>query len=188
MRAQWRMQSRMPWRMQWRAHAEGRMHGRASGNITAGETVNTTGRRARVASVHTSKIILPRPRFLSRPAPVAAERGRPGHGDYGSALTRARDPIAGSRWFGASGPSKARVGRRSTHGSRPLKPYYMIYRPLYAISSWPTPRLRTGLPVPGGVSARSGRAVSGNFSVRAKRRQAPRGLATARNPLANLRR
>jgi hypothetical protein len=105
MRAQWRMQSRMPWRMQWRAHAEGRMHGRASGNITAGETVNTTGRRARVASVHTSKIILPRPRFLSRPAPVAAERGRPGHGDYGSALTRARDPIAGSRWFGASGPS-----------------------------------------------------------------------------------
>ena len=33
------------------------MHGRASGNITAGETVNTTGRRARVASVHTSKNI-----------------------------------------------------------------------------------------------------------------------------------
>ncbi len=88
-----------------------------------------------MASVHTSKIILPRRRFLSRPAPVAAERGRPGHGDYGSALTRARDPIAGSRWFGASGVRPGSDRSTAPETALSLNAIFMIYRPLdYALS------------------------------------------------------
>ena len=76
------------WRMQWRAHAEGRMHGRASGNITAGETVNTTGRRARVASVHTSKNIGRTTILNSRPLEATTRSS------CGTRMTRIGAPFA----------------------------------------------------------------------------------------------